>query len=156
MIFFLFFLENRIWHKLSPKKIGFDTNCLLRTTLWANSADNKLMIFFFLFPERRIWFFMQTVSNGDNLHEMSDHVSGVEYKKYFSMFLLKILPRVLNVDSAEQIVAHEPLVFCCNQYKKLILFSVLPFTDFLIISASQMCFWKNSRQNCCLIFCNER
>ena len=28
-------------------------------------------IFFFLFPENRIWQFMQIVSNGDNLHEMS-------------------------------------------------------------------------------------
>ena len=36
-------------------------------TLWVNSADDKLMIFFScFFPESRIWHFM-----GDNLHEIS-------------------------------------------------------------------------------------
>ena len=38
------------------------------TTLWANSADDKVMIFF---PENRHGHFMQIVSYGDNLHEMS-------------------------------------------------------------------------------------
>ena len=28
-------------------------------------------IFFLFFPENSIWHFMQIVSNGDNLHEMS-------------------------------------------------------------------------------------
>ena len=43
--------------------------------LWANSADDKLMMFFFLFfPDKRILHFMQIVSNGDNLHEMSNPV----------------------------------------------------------------------------------
>ena len=41
------------------------------TTLWAFSADDRLMIFFLFFPENRIWHFMQIVSLGDNLHEMS-------------------------------------------------------------------------------------
>ena len=44
------------------------------TTLWANSADNKCMIFFLLFPQNRLWHFMQIVSNGDNFHEMSKPV----------------------------------------------------------------------------------
>ena len=29
--------------------------CILFTTLWANSADDKLMIFFIIFPENRHW-----------------------------------------------------------------------------------------------------
>ena len=38
----------------------------------AHSADDKLMMFFSYFvPENRIWHFMQIVSIGDNLHEMS-------------------------------------------------------------------------------------
>ena len=40
------------------------------TTLKANSADNKLTFFLF-FPENKLWHFMQIVSWGDNLHEMS-------------------------------------------------------------------------------------
>ena len=32
------------------------------------------VIFFLFFPENRIWHFMQIVSNGDNLHEMSNPV----------------------------------------------------------------------------------
>ena len=44
------------------------------TTPWANSADNKSMIFFLFFSANRIWHFMQIVSNGDNLHEMSKPV----------------------------------------------------------------------------------
>ena len=41
-------------------------------TVWANSADDKLAIIFFLiFPENRLWHFMQIVSLGDNLHVMS-------------------------------------------------------------------------------------
>ena len=47
------------------------TDYLTFTTLWAFSADDRLMIFFLFFPENRIWHFMQIVSLGDNLHEMS-------------------------------------------------------------------------------------
>ena len=50
------------------------------TTLWA-SADDRLMIFFFFFPENMIWHFMSV----DNLHEMSSHVLGKIKKKYFKM-----------------------------------------------------------------------
>ena len=49
-------------------------NSLTFTTLWAFSADDRLMIFFLFFPENRIWHFMQIVSLGDNLHEMSNPV----------------------------------------------------------------------------------
>ena len=31
-------------------------------TVWINSADDKLIIFFLFFPENRIWHFMQIVS----------------------------------------------------------------------------------------------
>ena len=34
------------------------------TTFLANSADDKLMIFFLFFPEKRLWHFMQSVSLG--------------------------------------------------------------------------------------------
>ena len=45
------------------------------TTLWADAADDKLMIFFlFFFLENRIWHFMQIVSIGDNLHEVSEPI----------------------------------------------------------------------------------
>ena len=53
------------------------------TTLWANSADDKLL--FFLLPEYKIWHFAQIVSIGDNLHEMSNPVSWEKYEKYFRM-----------------------------------------------------------------------
>ena len=43
------------------------------TILWASSADDKLMILFSFFPgEHRIWHFMQIVSFGHNLLEMSE------------------------------------------------------------------------------------
>ena len=32
------------------------------TILWANSAEDKLLIFFLFFQENRIWHFMQIVS----------------------------------------------------------------------------------------------
>ena len=35
------------------------SNCLTFTTLWANTANDKLMIFSLFFPENRIWQFMQ-------------------------------------------------------------------------------------------------
>ena len=42
--------------------------------LGANLADDKLMIFFLLFQKYGIWHFMQIVSLGDNLHEVSDPI----------------------------------------------------------------------------------
>ena len=41
------------------------------TSQWAYS---KLMIFFLFFPENKIWHFMQIVSSGDSLDEMSNPV----------------------------------------------------------------------------------
>ena len=54
------------------------------TTLWDNSTDNTLRIVFLFFLENRIWHFMQIVSTGDNLHEMSN-LFYWKNKKYFSM-----------------------------------------------------------------------
>ena len=51
------------------------TGTLTITTLWPNSADSKLVIIFLIFPENKICHFMQIVSIGDNLHEMSNLVS---------------------------------------------------------------------------------
>ena len=40
--------------------------------IWVKfSADDILKYFFLIFPGNRIWHFMQVVSTGDNLHEMS-------------------------------------------------------------------------------------
>ena len=78
---------------------------------WANLADDKLLYFFLFFPENRLWHFMQIVSigdnlhemskpvfNGDNLHEMSKPVFWKKEKKNISVCrLLKILPRMLSV-----------------------------------------------------------
>ena len=47
---------------------------LTLTMLWADSADDKLMIFFLYFLANRIWHFMQSVSSGDNLHEVSNPI----------------------------------------------------------------------------------
>ena len=49
------------------------------------------------FPENRIWHFMQIVSLGDNLHEMSILFSEKNKKNISKCRLLKILPRVLSV-----------------------------------------------------------
>ena len=44
-------------------------------TSWANSADDKLMIYIFLFSiENKSWHFMQIVFIGDNFHEMAKAV----------------------------------------------------------------------------------
>ena len=57
------------------------------------------MTFFLFFPENRICYFMQIVSNvfiGDNLHEMSKLFR--KNKKNISICrMLKILPRVLSI-----------------------------------------------------------
>ena len=51
---------------------------LIFTTLWEYLADDKLMIFFLIFPEIWIWHFMQIISTGDNLHKISNLVSLVD------------------------------------------------------------------------------
>ena len=63
------------------------------TILRANSADDKLIIFFTFFPENRFWDFMQTVSN---LNEMSKPISW-KNKKIFQYVLCWKLSLVLRV-----------------------------------------------------------
>ena len=48
-----------------------EKSALTLNILSENSADDKVMIYFLFFQENRIWYFMQIVSLGDNLHEMS-------------------------------------------------------------------------------------
>ena len=55
---------------------------LTLTVLWAYSADDKL-IFFLFFPENRICYFIQIVSTGDNLHEMSNFIFYQKIRKIF-------------------------------------------------------------------------
>ena len=55
------------------------------TTLFDNSADDKLVIFFLFSPKNKIWHFRQIVSSGDNLHEMSNLVTQKNKKKYFNV-----------------------------------------------------------------------
>ena len=61
------------------------SSSLTFTTLLANSADDKLVIFFLFFTVNRIWQFMQIVSTGDNLHETSKRVFKENLEKYFNM-----------------------------------------------------------------------
>ena len=75
-IFYLNCLQRRqpLWKRnaiFCTKQESNQHTAVLFTTLWAYSADNKLVIFFLFFPENRIWHFMQIVSTEDNLHEMS-------------------------------------------------------------------------------------
>ena len=56
------------------------------TTLWANSADAKLAIFFFFFFSPLTGFdILCKLSPGDNLHKMSNPVSGKNKRKYFKI-----------------------------------------------------------------------
>ena len=82
-----FYAKNRYFSYFSTKNTlskGISRK-LTFTTLWAFSADDKLMIFFLFFPVNRIWHFMQIVSWGDNLHEMSNPVFWEKQEKYFKM-----------------------------------------------------------------------
>ena len=58
------------------------------TTLWVNSKDDKLIIFFLIFPRKQDLTFMQIVSIGDNLHEMSKPVFWEKKKKKIFKFVV--------------------------------------------------------------------
>ena len=55
------------------------------TSLWANLADDKLILFLDYFPQNidSGWHFMQIVSWGDNLHEMPRPIFGEKISKIF-------------------------------------------------------------------------
>ena len=56
------------------------------TTLWANSADDKLAIFFSYFPENRICLFMQIVAKtGFGISIVKSCLLGKNVNKYFKM-----------------------------------------------------------------------
>ena len=55
---------------------------LFLTTLLANSAEDKLMIFLLFFVENRLWHFMQI----DSLHEILSPVYWEKWEEYFNMF----------------------------------------------------------------------
>ena len=48
--------------------IPLNTLTLTLTALWADSTDDKLKWFFYIFLENKIWHLMQIVSLGGNLH----------------------------------------------------------------------------------------
>ena len=64
---------NSIQFKVKGRMLSYKAGFTF-TTILANSVDDKLMMFFLFFPENRIWYFMQIISMGDNLHEMSKTV----------------------------------------------------------------------------------
>ena len=61
------------------------------TTLWANSADDTLMIF-----SQKTGFDISV-----SLHEMSILFPGKDKKNILKCHLLKILPRMLSIESCE-------------------------------------------------------
>ena len=69
------------------------------TTLWAHSAEDKLVIFFSYFSHKTGFDISCKLSpmDGDNLHEMSNPVFRKIKKKKSKCCLLKILPIVLSV-----------------------------------------------------------
>ena len=57
-------------------------------------SGRHIEIVFWFLPENRIWHFMQIVSNGDNLHEMSNLCFlGKNKKKISSMCRGRIKPK---------------------------------------------------------------
>ena len=70
------------------------------TTLRANSTDNNLMIFFF-FSENKVRHFMQTVSLGDSLHEMSILVFWIKSDKYFKLLSVDFFSLTVQLTSNE-------------------------------------------------------
>ena len=69
--------------------IQYTVKILAFTTLWTNSAVNKLMIFFLSFPENTLWHFMQIVSWGDK------EMICVKYQNQFSGKNEKICQNVI-------------------------------------------------------------
>ena len=78
------------------------------STLWAKSADDKLLTFFFFFfffnfpwKEKMVWQFIQT---GDDLYEMSNLYLFIFLGKNATCIskcrLLKVLPTMLRVNSS--------------------------------------------------------
>ena len=60
------------------------TRRLTITTLWVDSADDKLMIFFLFFLENRIWHFMQIVSVENRIWHFMQETICMKYQSLFS------------------------------------------------------------------------
>ena len=89
---------------------------LTLTTLWATSADDKL-IFCFTFPRKQDLTFNANCRIGNNLHEMSKPVSEKNKKNISVCRLLKILPIAL------QVLTHiDPFQYLMNEYAWCLLF----------------------------------
>ena len=76
------------------------------TTLWANSADDELIIFLFFLPENWLWYFMQI---GDNLHVISRPIFCEKKKKKKKKKKNKIKKKIrkyFRMSSAEIFTRH--------------------------------------------------
>ena len=60
-------------------------SCINTSTLGKIFSSRYFEIFFLFFPENRVWHFMQVVSIGDNLHEMSQPVIWENKKNVISL-----------------------------------------------------------------------
>ena len=69
------------------------------TMLWADSADDKLMIFFIFFLETRIWYFMQIVFLGDIVFQIL--FSRKNKKNISRCRLQKFLPSMQSIKSTK-------------------------------------------------------
>ena len=68
----------KINSRMTFTKLGLS---LTFTTIWANSGDDKLVIFFLLSQKKRF----DIPCNGDNLHEMLNLVFWNKYEIFFKM-----------------------------------------------------------------------
>ena len=59
--------------------------CLTFSTVWVKLAEDKLIFFFFYFPEHRVCYFMQIVPLGNSLHMSNNNFWGKKKKKYFKI-----------------------------------------------------------------------
>ena len=66
---------------------------IIFTTVWTNSAEDKLMIIFLFYPQNRLWYFMQTVSLTVCM-KCQILFSGKNKKKYFKMSSAEKLPSI--------------------------------------------------------------
>ena len=87
-------------------------------------------IFFIFFPENRFWHFMHIVSNGDNLHEISNPVFWGKIRKILSICCLLISQRVVKINYRNIHCICEGILIICmipfpSAYK--IWFLILPY-----------------------------
>ena len=61
-------------------------------------SAHDISIYFFIFPRKKGFHFMQTVSYRDNLHELSNPTCWENKKKNISKGLLKFSPSMLSIN----------------------------------------------------------